>query len=99
MSRMIRFHQFGGPEVLQLEEVPTPVPGPGEVLVRTQALGVGWKDVLWRQNLAAEQPTQLPSGLGFEMAGVVEAVGAGVDDLAVGTPVASFPASTPNSPP
>ena len=96
MSRMIRFHQFGGPEVLQLEEVPTPVPGPGEVLVRTQALGVGWKDVLWRQNLAAEQPTQLPSGLGFEMAGVVEAVGAGVDDLAVGTPVASFPASTPN---
>ncbi|MBT8769538.1 zinc-dependent alcohol dehydrogenase family protein [Pseudomonas boanensis] len=96
MSRMIRFHQFGGPEVLKLEELPSPVPGPGEVLVRTQALGVGWKDVLWRQNLAAEQPTQLPSGLGFELAGVVEAVGPGVDDLVPGTPVASFPASTPN---
>ena len=96
MSRMIRFHQFGGPEVLQLDELPTPVPGPGEVLVRTQALGVGWRDVLWRQNLAAEQVAQLPSGLGAELAGIVEAVGEGVDDLAPGTPVASFPAGTPS---
>ena len=53
MSRMIRFHKFGDADVLQLEEVPTPVPGPGEVLVRVQAVGLGWKDVLWRQNLAA----------------------------------------------
>lgn len=95
MSRVIRFHQFGDAEVLKLEELPTPQPGPGEVLVRTQALGVGWKDVLWRQNLAAEQ-AQLPAGLGFELAGTVEAVGQGVDDLEPGTPVASFPASTPN---
>ena len=43
MSRMIRFHQFGDASVLKLEEVPTPRPGPDEVLIRTQALGVSWR--------------------------------------------------------
>lgn len=95
MSRMIRFHKFGDADVLQCEELPTPIPGPGEVLVRVQAVGLGWKDVLWRQNLAAEQ-AQLPAGVGFELSGSIEAVGEGVDDLELGTPVASFPASTPN---
>ena len=75
MSRMIRFHKFGDADVLQYEEVPTPVPGPGEVLVRVQAVGLGWKDVLWRQNLAAEQ-AKLPAGTGFELAGTVAALGA-----------------------
>jgi len=95
MSRMIRFHKFGDADVLQLEEVPTPVPGPGEVLVRVQAVGLGWKDVLWRQNLAAEQ-ARLPAGTGFELAGTVAALGEGVSDFAVGNAVAGFPASTPN---
>lgn len=96
MSRMIRFHQFGDASVLRLEELPTPQPGHGEVLVRTQALGVGWRDVLWRQNLAPDQAAQLPAGVGFELAGVVEAVGPGVDDLAPGMAVASFPSFSPN---
>lgn len=96
MSRMIRFHQFGDASVLRLEEVPTPKPGHGEVLIRTQALGVSWCDVLWRQNLAPDQAAQLPSGLGVELSGVVEAVGPGVDDLAPGVAVASFPAFSPN---
>jgi NADPH:quinone reductase-like Zn-dependent oxidoreductase len=65
------------------------------VLVRVQAVGLNWNDVLWRQNLAAEQ-AQLPAGLGSELAGTIEAVGEGVDDLEIGTPVASFPASTAN---
>ena len=95
MSRMIRFHQFGDASVLRLEELPTPKPGHGEVLVRTQALGVGWRDVLWRQNLAPDQ-AQLPAGVGFELSGVVEAVGPDVDDLAPGVAVASFPAFSPN---
>lgn len=95
MSRMIRFHQFGDAEVLRCEEVPTPVPGPGEVLVRVQAVGLGWKDVLWRQNLAAE-PARLPSGTGFELAGTVAQLGEGVEGFDVGTPVASFPVGTPN---
>lgn len=72
MSRVIRFHQFGPPEVLKCEELPTPAPAAGEVLVRVQAIGVSWKDVLWRQNLAPEQAA-LPSGLGFELAGKVPA--------------------------
>lgn len=95
MSRMIRFHQFGDASVLRLEDVPTPKPGPGEVLIRTQALGVNWRDVLWRQNLAPEQAS-LPAGVGSELAGVVEAVGEGVDDLAPGDAVASFPAFSLN---
>ena len=95
MSRMIRFHKFGDAEVLQLEEHPTPTPAAGEVLVRVQALGLSWGDVLWRQNLASEE-AKLPSGVGAELAGIVEAVGEGVDDLPVGTAVAAFPASTPN---
>lgn len=95
MSRMIRFHKFGDASVLQCEEMPTPTPAAGEVLVRVQALGVSWGDVLWRQNLASEE-AKLPSGVGSELAGVVEAVGEGVDDLEVGAQVAAFPASTPN---
>lgn len=95
MSRMIRFHKFGDADVLQYEEVPTPVPGPGEVLVRVQAVGLGWKDVLWRQNLAAEQ-AKLPAGTGFELAGTVAALGDGVEDLEIDMAVAGFPASTPN---
>lgn len=95
MSRMIRFHQFGDASVLRMEELPTPQPGVGEVLVRTRALGVSWQDVLWRQNLATDQ-AQLPAGVGTELAGVVEAVGPGVSDLAVGAAVASFPAASRN---
>ncbi|SIR86445.1 NADPH:quinone reductase [Aquipseudomonas alcaligenes] len=96
MSRMIRFHQFGDASVLRLEDVPTPKPGHDEVLVRTRALGVSWRDVLWRQNLAPDQAAQLPAGVGFELAGVVEAVGPGVDDFAPGMAVASFPSFSPN---
>ncbi|TRX73531.1 zinc-dependent alcohol dehydrogenase family protein [Pseudomonas mangiferae] len=95
MSRVIRFHRFGPADVLQYETATPPAPGPGEVLVRVQAIGVSWKDVLWRQNLAPEQ-ANLPAGVGDEMAGVVEALGAGVEDLQVGMAVASFPANTPN---
>ncbi|WP_263145787.1 zinc-dependent alcohol dehydrogenase family protein [Pseudomonas sp. RIT-PI-AD] len=95
MSRVIRFHRFGPADVLQYEELPTPTPGAGEVLVRVQAIGVSWKDILWRQNLAPEQ-AHLPAGVGDELAGLVEAVGAGVDDLQPGMAVASFPANTAN---
>jgi NADPH:quinone reductase-like Zn-dependent oxidoreductase len=63
--------------------------------VAVDAIGVSWYDVLWRQNLAPEE-THLPAGLGIEMAGRVVAVGDGVTDLPVGTPVASFPAQTAN---
>ena len=95
MLRTIRFHKFGPAEVLKCEEHEVASPAPGEVQVRVQAIGVSWYDVLWRQNLAPSH-AQLPAGIGHEMAGVVTALGAGVDDLAIGDKVASFPAESPN---
>ena len=95
MSRTIRFHKFGPAEVLKCEEHAAALPAPGEVQVRVEAIGISWYDVLWRQNLASSH-ARLPSGLGQEMAGIVTAVGEGVDDLAVGDKVASFPAESPN---
>lgn len=95
MSRAIKFHRFGKADVLSCEEQPDRSPGPQEVLVRAEAIGISWDDVLWRQNLSLA-PVQLPAGLGSEMAGVVEAVGAGVTDLKVGDKVASFKAMSAN---
>lgn len=98
MSRMIRFHKFGPAEVLKVEEQVAPQPAAGEVQIRVQAIGISWFDVLWRQNLAPSQ-VRLPAGIGHEMAGVVMAVGEGIDDLAVGDKVASFPAANANEHP
>ncbi|MBA1203302.1 zinc-dependent alcohol dehydrogenase family protein [Pseudomonas capeferrum] len=98
MSRMIRFHKFGAADVLKCEEQVERTPAAGEVQIRVEAIGVSWYDVLWRQNLAPSQ-ARLPAGIGHEMAGVVMALGAGVEDLAVGDRVASFPATSPNDHP
>ena len=95
MSRMIRFHKFGPAEVLKIEEQAPAQPAAGEVQIRVEAIGISWYDTLWRQNLASSR-AQLPAGIGQEMAGIVTAVGEGVDDLAVGDKVASFPAQSPN---
>ncbi|GAB3245723.1 quinone oxidoreductase family protein [Chitinimonas naiadis] len=85
MSQIVRFHQTGGPEVLQLESAEVGAPGPGEVRVRHHAIGVNFIDTYYRSGLY-KQP--LPSGLGSEAAGVVEAIGSGVAGLAVGDRVA-----------
>jgi NADPH:quinone reductase-like Zn-dependent oxidoreductase len=95
MSRLIKFHRFGDADVLLCEERPTPSPAAGEVLLRVEAIGVNWYDVLWRQNLAPTKAS-LPAGIGQEVAAEVLAVGAGVDDLKVGDKVASFPAHSAN---
>jgi NADPH:quinone reductase len=84
MSKAIRIHAVGGPDVLRLEEIALPSPGPGEALVRHQAIGVNFVDVYHRSGL---YPLALPSGLGVEAAGVVEALGSGVRGLAAGDPV------------
>ncbi|WP_374530682.1 quinone oxidoreductase [Novosphingobium sp.] len=80
------FEQTGGPEVIQWREVDLPAPGPGEVLVRNEAIGLNFIDTYFRSGL---YPIPLPSGLGSEAASVVEAVGEGVN-LAVGSRVACF---------
>ena len=77
----------GGPEVIQWREVVLPAPGPGEVLIQHEAVGLNFIDTYLRTGL---YPMRLPGGLGFEAAGVVEAVGEGVTHLKPGQRAASF---------
>jgi NADPH2:quinone reductase len=79
--RAIRFEKTGGPEVLELVQVETQKPRPGEILVRHQAVGINFIDTYQRSGL---YPMKLPAGLGSEAAGVVEAVGEGVTRFKVG---------------
>jgi NADPH:quinone reductase-like Zn-dependent oxidoreductase len=90
MSKMVRFHEFGGAEVLKIEQVATPSPGAGEVRIAVQAIGLNWADALWRQNLYIEDAT-LPAGLGNEAAGTIDAVGEGVSGFSIGDRVAVLP--------
>jgi NADPH2:quinone reductase len=83
----IRFYLTGGPEVLQREPIDLGVPGPGEVLLRHEAIGLNYIDTYVRGGL---YPTKLPSGLGNEAAGVIEAVGPDVGDFGPGDRVGYF---------
>lgn len=85
MSHAIRIHQNGGPEVLSWEAVDLAAPAPGEARVRHQAVGLNYIDVYHRTGL---YPLPLPSGIGLEGAGLVEAVGEGVTEVKVGDRVA-----------
>lgn len=85
MAKAIRMHETGGPEVLRYEDVEPGDPGPGEVRLRHTAIGLNFIDTYHRTGL---YPVPLPSGLGLEAAGVIEAVGADVDGFAVGDRVA-----------
>jgi NADPH2:quinone reductase len=85
MAKAIRFARTGGPEVLEYVDVEVGEPGPGEARVRQHAIGVNFIDVYFRSGL---YPQPLPSGLGQEGAGVVEAVGEGVTHVKVGDRVA-----------
>jgi len=80
-AKAIRIHEFGGPDVLKWEEVDVPDPGEGEAQVRHTAIGLNFIDTYHRTGL---YPADLPAGLGSEASGVVEAVGPGVTDIAVG---------------
>ena len=90
MARVVRFHRHGGPEVLRIEEIAVAPPGPGEVQIGVKALGLNRAETLMRSGTYIETPT-LPSGLGLEAAGIVEAVGKGVDGLAPGDAVSIIP--------
>ena len=85
MPKAFRFYVTGGPDVLKWEEAEVPSPGPGQVRVRHTAIAVNYRDILVRNGLHA---VKLPSGLGLEGAGVVEAVGADVRDIAIGDRIA-----------
>src|SRR5580658_8875089 len=81
--KAIVVHEFGGPEVLKLEEVPTPKPAAGQVLVRVHAVGVNPYDANMRNGTYAVKPP-LPYTPGSDGAGVIEAVGAGVTKIKSG---------------
>ena len=85
MPHAIRFHKTGGPEVLQWEDVPVGEPGPGEARVAHKAIGVNFIETYHRSGL---YPLPLPSGLGTEAAGIVEAVGPNVTEVKAGDRVA-----------
>ncbi|WP_175655723.1 quinone oxidoreductase family protein [Burkholderia ambifaria] len=81
MAHAVRFHETGGPDVLRWEEVDVGEPGPGQVRLRHEAVGLNFADTYFRSGL---YPVALPAGIGVEAAGVVEAVGPGVTNVAVG---------------
>lgn len=85
MARQIQFAETGGPEVLELVDVEPRAPGPGEIRIANRAVGLNFIDIYVRSGLYPSQP---PSGLGTEGAGVVDAVGDGVEDFAEGDRVA-----------
>ena len=93
MTKAIRIHEHGGPEVLRWEDVEVGAPGPGQVRVKHSAVGLNYIDTYQRSGL---YPLQLPITLGMEGAGVVEELGEGVSGLAVGDRVA-YAAPPPGS--
>lgn len=87
MTTTIRFHQYGAPAVLKVEEDTVGAPGPGQVRLRHAAIGVNFIDTMFRKGVF---PMPLPGVTGVEGAGVVEAVGAGVADFQAGDRVAYY---------
>ena len=90
MARIVRFHETGGPEVLKIEEAEPAAPGAGEIRLRVHALGLNRAEVMFRMGQYLEQP-KFPARIGYEAAGVVEAVGDGVVDLKPGDKVSVLP--------
>ncbi len=90
MVKAARFSQFGGPEVLEIVELPDPHPGPGQVRIAVRAAGVNPSD--WKKRRGLLDPG-LPQTMGYEAAGVVDELGAGVTDAAIGDRVFGFSAA------
>ena len=90
-AKIVRFHRTGGPEVLQLDELPLPEPAAGEVRLRVKAIGLNRAEVLFRMGRYLVQPI-LPSKIGYEASGTVEAAGPDVDPSWIGKTVSTVPA-------
>ena len=87
VMKAARFSQFGGPEVLEIVDLPDPHPGPGQIRIAVRAAGVNPSD--WKKRAGLMDP-ELPQTLGYEAAGVVDELGTGVTDVAVGDRVFGF---------
>jgi NADPH:quinone reductase-like Zn-dependent oxidoreductase len=95
MSRVVRFHQTGGPEVLKIEDLEVGVPGPSEIRVRVEAIGLNRAEANFRSETYLDQP-RLPARLGYEASGIVEALGNGVQGFKIGDAVSVIPAFSMN---
>ena len=91
MPKIVRFHETGGPEVLKIEELPLAQPGEGEVRLNVEAIGLNRAEVMFRQGRYLDAP-ECPSRLGYEAAGIVDAVRPGVSDSQIGDRVSTIPA-------
>jgi NADPH:quinone reductase-like Zn-dependent oxidoreductase len=91
MPKIVRFHAFGDASVLQLEELAKPQPKEGEVLLKVEAIGLNRAEIMFRSGQYVDEP-KFPSLIGYEAAGIVEAVGPGVTELKPGDRVSSIPA-------
>ncbi|KEZ78091.1 zinc-dependent alcohol dehydrogenase family protein [Salinisphaera hydrothermalis] len=96
MTRAVRIHETGNADVLKIEDVTVREPGEGEVRIRVEAIGLNRAEVMFRNGAYLESPN-LPAGMGYEGAGIVEAVGPGVRDFAEGDAVAVAPAFSMNA--
>ena len=90
MPKIVRFYETGGAEVLKIEELPLVEPGEGEVRLAVEAIGLNRAEVMFRQGQYLENP-ELPSRLGYEAAGIVDAVGPGVSGIQIGDRVSTIP--------
>jgi len=91
VPKIVRFHETGGPDVLKIEDLPLTQPGEGEVRLKVEALGLNRAEVMFRQGRYLEAP-ELPSRLGYEAAGIIDAVGPGTSDIHIGDRVSTIPA-------
>ncbi len=96
MSRIITFAKAGGPEVLDYVEAETPTPGANEVRIKVMAIGLNRAESMWRLDDYIEPVAQFPAALGYEAAGIVDAVGEGVTEFAVGDAVNVMPSFSMN---
>ena len=87
--KAIRIHEFGGAENLKVDDIDKPSPKAGEVLIKTEASGINFADIMLRQDKYLFSP-ELPFTMGFEVAGTIEEVGEGVEHLQVGAKVVSM---------
>jgi NADPH:quinone reductase-like Zn-dependent oxidoreductase len=88
MPKIVRFHATGDADVLRLEDLPLAEPGDGEVRLKVEAIGLNRAEVMFRRGQYLEKP-ELPSRLGYEAAGVVDAVGPGAGGVGIGDRVST----------
>jgi NADPH:quinone reductase-like Zn-dependent oxidoreductase len=95
MSRTVKIARAGGPEVLEIVETQVPAPGPSELRIKVKAIGINRAESMWRNDNYIE-PVKFPAGLGYEAAGIVEAVGRDIKGFAPGDAVNVIPSFSMN---